>query len=344
MGVIGRYRRFFPVTDRTPVLDLGEGNTPLVSLKALGERLGIQLWAKVEGANPTGSFKDRGMALAVSKAMEEGARGVICASTGNTSASAAAYAAAGGLSCVVLLPSGSVARGKVAQALIYGAKVLAVKGNFDEALRLVRDMAAELGLAVVNSVNPMRLRGQMSGAFEICDQLGDAPDWLAIPVGNAGNITAYWAGFVLYRRERISSKVPLMAGFQALGAAPMVFGFPVEEPKTVATAIRIGKPVNAKRARWAVKMSGGFFEAVSDQEILDAQRELARCGIFAEPASCAPLAGLMKLKERGALPRGLRVVMVLTGNGLKDVETPLGASGDVVEVEACPEAIREALR
>ncbi|MCX7828368.1 MAG: threonine synthase [Thermanaerothrix sp.] len=343
LGILGRYGRFFPISSRTPCLDLGEGNTPLVRLERLEEALEVQLWAKVEGANPTGSFKDRGMVLAVSKAMEEGARGVICASTGNTSASAAAYASAGGLSCSVLLPSGKVAKGKVAQALIYGAKVVAVRGSFDDALKLVREIAPELGLKVVNSVNPMRLKGQMSGAFEICDQLKGAPDWLAIPVGNAGNITAYWAGFVRYRREGLIPKVPVMAGFQAEGASPMVRGEFVENPSTVATAIRIGKPVNAPKARWAVKMSGGFFESVSDQEILEAQMKLARCGIFAEPASCVPLAGLFKLKSLGRLPKGIKVVMVLTGNGLKDLETPLGMAADPVEVDASWHAIREVL-
>ncbi|EHM09684.1 threonine synthase [Thermanaerovibrio velox DSM 12556] len=343
MGILSRYGRFFPISPGSPRLDLGEGNTPLVRLGRLEELLEVQLWAKVEGANPTGSFKDRGMVLAVSKAMEEGARGVICASTGNTSASAAAYASAGGLSCSVLLPSGKVAKGKVAQALIYGAKVVAVKGSFDDALKLVREMAPQLGLKVVNSVNPMRLKGQMSGAFEICDQLKDSPDWLAIPVGNAGNITAYWAGFMRYLREGLIRKVPAMVGFQAEGASPMVSGTFVDSPNTVATAIRIGKPVNASKARWAVKISGGFFEAVSDREILEAQMRLARCGIFAEPASCAPLAGLFKLKSQGRLPKGIKVVMVLTGNGLKDLETPLGMAGDLLEVEADQDAIREVL-
>ncbi|ACZ19472.1 threonine synthase [Thermanaerovibrio acidaminovorans DSM 6589] len=333
MGILGRYGDFFPLTPRTPRLDLGEGSTPLVPLRALGEELGVDLWGKFEGANPTGSFKDRGMVLAVSKAMEEGARGVICASTGNTSASAAAYAACGGLSCTVLLPSGNVAKGKVAQALIYGATVAAVRGNFDRALELARAMAERRGYRIVNSVNPFRLRGQMSGAFEICDQLGDAPDWLAIPVGNAGNVTAYWAGFVAYMRRRRSSRVPVMMGFQAQGACPMVTGQFTDHPETVATAIRIGRPVNARRARWAVMMSGGAFEAVEDREILRAQMDLARCGLFAEPASCTPLAGLRKLAREGRLPRGIRVVMVLTGNGLKDVETPLRSAGSVVELE-----------
>ena len=334
MGILERYAQLLPLTASTPSVDLGEGNTPLIYLRRLSERLEIELWGKFEGCNPSGSFKDRGMVLAVAKALEEGARALICASTGNTSASAAAYAAAVGIPCFVLLPAGKVAQGKLAQALMYGATVIAVKGNFDNALNLARQAAEMRGYAMVNSVNPYRLWGQRSGAWEICEALKEAPDWHAIPVGNAGNISAYWAGYTEYRRLGNIERTPRMMGFQAAGAAPLVTNRPCPDPETVATAIRIGNPVSADLARAAVRESGGEFNAVTDEEILTAQKLLAaKGGIFAEPASCAPLAGLLKLKEAGRLPRDLKVVMVLTGNGLKDPDTALTQVSPPLEIK-----------
>ena len=344
IGLLERYEDLFPLTSATPRISLGEGNTPLLPLRNISKSLGIKLYGKVEGANPTGSFKDRGMVLAVAKALEGGARAVVCASTGNTSASAAAYSAAAGLPCYVILPAGKVARGKLAQALIYGAKVLAVRGNFDKALGLAMAASDEWRLAIVNSVNPYRLWGQRSGAWEICDELGRAPDWCVLPVGNAGNITAYWAGFVQYRRMGKCQGVPRMVGVQAQGASPLVSGVECDKPETVATAIRIGRPVNAQKARAAVKMSGGFFMAVSDGEILEAQSLLAsREGVFAEPASCAPLAGLMRLKREGKLPEAMTIAMILTGNGLKDPDTAISKAGEPVEVDGTMEALREVI-
>jgi threonine synthase len=342
-GILRRYAADLPINANTPFITLGEGGTPLLRLGRLGEELGVELYAKVEGCNPTGSFKDRGMVLAVAKAMEAGAKGVICASTGNTSASAAAYAARAGLACTVLLPEGKVALGKLSQALILGARALAVRGNFDRALELARMVSKESGLALVNSINPYRLMGQRSGAFEIVEALGDGPDWLAIPVGNAGNITAYWAGFTNRVVKGKARHVPRMLGVQAEGAAPMVLGHPVDRPETVATAIRIGHPANERKARFVVSSAGGEFIAVSDGEILSAQGLLARSeGVFAEPASCAPLAGLLKLKGEGRLPGGIRVVMILTGNGLKDPEAALRETR-IESVDPEIEALREAL-
>lgn len=344
-GILYRYGRFFPLNEqRLLPLTLGEGATPLIPLRRLGKTLEIDLWAKFEGCNPTGSFKDRGMVLAVTKALEDKARAIVCASTGNTSASAAAYAALAGIPCYVLLPAGKVAMGKLVQALMYGAKVLAVRGNFDRALELAQKAAKEKGFCLVNSVNRYRLWGQRSAAWEICDELGNAPEWLAIPVGNAGNITAYWAGFIQYRRMGRSSRIPKMVGFQASKAAPFVTGSFIDNPETVATAIRIGHPVNAKKARAAVASSGGSFHAVDDAEILEAQKRLAsEEGFFAEPASCAPIAGLFSLKKRGLLPAKTRVVAVLTGNGLKDPDTALGQVPQPVEVEGEWDALEEAL-
>ncbi|MDR2528093.1 MAG: threonine synthase [Synergistaceae bacterium] len=334
MGLLARYAQLLPLTAATPVVNLEEGGTPLIPLPRVGERLGVKLWGKFEGCNPSGSFKDRGMVLAVAKALEDGARALICASTGNTSASAAAYAAATGVPCFVLLPAGKVALGKLTQALMYGATVIAVKGNFDKALELARQAAATRGYAMVNSVNPYRLWGQRTGAWEVCESLGDAPDWHAIPVGNAGNISAYWAGYKEYLQLGRASKTPRMMGFQASGAAPLVTNEPCPAPETVATAIRIGNPVSAHLARAAVSESAGEFNSVTDEEILVAQRLLAtKGGVFAEPASCAPLAGLLKLKEVGRLPQGVKVVMVLTGNGLKDPDTAMSQVGRPVEVE-----------
>ncbi|GHS93111.1 threonine synthase [Synergistales bacterium] len=333
MGVLARYASLLPVTDATPNVNLEEGSTPLVLLSRLGERLGIKLWGKLEGCNPSGSFKDRGMVLAVAKALEDGAKALICASTGNTSASASAYAAASGVPCFVLLPAGKVALGKLAQALMYGATVIAVKGNFDKALELARLAAEQKGCAIVNSVNPYRLLAQRTGAWEICEQLSDAPDWHVIPVGNAGNISAYWAGYTEYKRLGKASKLPRMMGFQAEGASPLVTGKPCPAPETVATAIRIGNPVSAQLAKAAVAESGGEFNSVTDGEILSAQRLLAALGgVFAEPASCAPLAGLIKLKSQARLPEGITVTMVLTGNGLKDPDTAMSQVGRPVEI------------
>ncbi len=333
MGIIQKYAELLPVTEVTPRITLGEGGTPLVRLDTLSEILEIDLWAKLEGCNPSGSFKDRGMVMAVAKAMEDGAKALVCASTGNTSASAAAYAASVGIPCYVLLPAGKVALGKLAQALMYGAKVIAVNGNFDKALEMARAAADEKGYAIVNSVNPYRLWGQRSGAWEVCDVLGKAPDWHAIPVGNAGNISAYWAGYKQYKEIGRIDKLPKMMGFQAEGAAPMVTGKPCPNPETVATAIRIGNPVSAHLAREASEQSGGEFNSVSDAQILAAQKLLSsKGGIFAEPASCAPLAGLLKLKEAGHLPKTITVVMVLTGNGLKDPDTAMSQVDKPIEI------------
>lgn len=320
-----RYRAFLPITDRTPDLTLGEGATPLVRAHRLGAAIGApNLLIKVEGQNPTGSFKDRGMVLAVAKAVEAGARAIVCASTGNTSASAAAYGAAAGLEVIVILPAGQIALGKLLQALIAGAKVVAIDGNFDQALGIVRGLAeqADHPVTLVNSVNPFRLDGQMTAAFEICDDLGRAPDVLAIPVGNAGNISAYWAGFRAYAGAGLVPSTPAMWGFQAAGAAPLVLGRRVERPETVATAIRIGAPASWDKAIAARDESGGRIEAVTDDEILGAYRDLARMeGIFCEPASAASIAGLRKLAAAGALDPDATVVAVLTGHGLKDPHT-----------------------
>lgn len=333
MGVIDRYSSLLPVTDKTPRITLGEGSTPLVRVGNISDMLGIELYAKLEGCNPSGSFKDRGMVMAVAKALESGAKALVCASTGNTSASAAAYAAASGVPCFVLLPAGKVALGKLAQALMYGAKVIAVRGNFDRALEMARAAAEQEGFAIVNSVNPYRLWGQRSGAWEIVDVLGKAPDWHALPVGNAGNISAYWAGYKQYAEIGKIDKLPRMMGFQAEGAAPLAKGEPCPNPETVATAIRIGNPVSAHLAKDAVAQSSGEFNYVSDEEILAAQLLLSsKGGIFAEPASCAPLAGLIKLKKLGKLPEGITVTMILTGNGLKDPDTAMSQVGKPIEI------------
>ena len=323
--LVERYRRFLPVTAATPDLTLGEGATPLVRAARLGAAIGApNLFLKVEGQNPTGSFKDRGMVLAVAKAMEAGARAIVCASTGNTSASAAAYGAAAGLEVIVILPKGQIALGKLLQALIAGARVVAIDGNFDEALTIVRSLAEqdEHPVTVVNSVNPLRLEGQKTAAFEVCDDLGRAPDILAIPVGNAGNISAYWAGFKEYLAAGLTTGTPRMWGFQAAGAAPLVSGQRVEHPDTIATAIRIGDPASWDKAVTARDESGGRIEAVTDDEILAAYRDLARHeGVFCEPASAASVAGVRKLAAAGQLDADATVVAVLTGHGLKDPHT-----------------------
>ncbi|MEC4815560.1 MAG: threonine synthase [Scytonema sp. PMC 1069.18] len=324
LGLIEAYREYLPVTDETPVVTLQEGNTPLIPVPSIAERIGrqVRVFVKYDGLNPTGSFKDRGMTLAISKAKEAGAKAVICASTGNTSASAAAYARRGKMRAFVLIPDGYVALGKLAQALLYGAEVLAIKGNFDQALEIVREMAQSYPITLVNSVNPYRLEGQKTAAFELVDILGNSPDWLCIPVGNAGNITAYWMGFCQYHQAGKCDRLPRMMGFQAAGAAPLVNGQPVPHPETIATAIRIGNPASWDKAVAAQQASLGSFKAVTDAEILDAYRLLAsEEGIFCEPASAASVAGLLQVKDQ--VPTGATVVCVLTGNGLKDPDTAI---------------------
>ncbi len=345
MGVIQKYGELLPITDKTPKITLGEGSTPLVYIENISKMLDIELFGKLEGCNPSGSFKDRGMVMAVAKAIEDGAKALVCASTGNTSASAAAYAAAAGIPCYVLLPAGKVALGKLAQALMYGATVIAVRGNFDKALEMACDAAEKKGFAIVNSVNPYRLWGQRSGAWEVCDILGCAPDWHAIPVGNAGNISAYWAGYKQYKEMGKIDKLPKMMGFQAEGASPLVTGKPCPNPETVATAIRIGNPVSAHLAKDAVASSAGEFNSVTDDEILEAQKLLSsKGGIFAEPASCAPLAGIVKLKKAGRLPSGIKVVMVLTGNGLKDPDTAMSLVGRPIEIGDSIDELMEVMK
>jgi threonine synthase len=345
-SLIDRYASYLPVTDRTPRITLGEGGTPLVRARALERETGIpEIWLKVEGQNPTGSFKDRGMVLAVAKALEEGARTVLCASTGNTAASAAAYAARAGISCTVILPAGQVAAGKLAQAIAHGARVVAVRGPFDAALSVVRALAEQGEATLVNSVNPHRLEGQKTAAFEICEALEDAPDALFIPVGNAGNITAYWRGFLEAARTGLARQRPRMYWYQAEGAAPIVRGAPVAEPETVATAIRVGNPASWRGAVAARDESGGAIDAVSDDEILDAYSFLARCeGVFAEPASAAAIAGLRKRARAASVGGVRRAVCVLTGNGMKDPDRARTLAGDIAEVEATPDAVRAALR
>ncbi len=331
-GLIEEYREFLPVTAATPVVTLHEGGTPLLPAPRLSARTGARVFLKFEGANPTGSFKDRGMTLAVSKAVEEGAKAVICGSTGNTSASAAAYAARAGLTCAVLIPDGYIALGKLAQALIHGAKVLQIRGNFDAALDIVRALGDSAPVTVVNSVNPYRIEGQKTGAFEIVDVLGEAPDYHCIPVGNAGNITAYWKGYREYQDAGKISKLPAMLGFQAAGAAPLVEGHPIDNPETIATAIRIGRPASWYGATAAASESGGGIAAVTDDEILEAYRYLAaEESVFCEPASAASVAGLIKT----GIPAGSTVVCVLTGHGLKDPDIAIGqiAVPQVVEAD-----------
>ncbi|HEU5139420.1 MAG TPA: threonine synthase [Bacillales bacterium] len=339
-GLIEQYRSELPVTENTPKLTLHEGNTPLIYLEKLSQAWGVELHVKYEGANPTGSFKDRGMVLAVAKAVEEGSRAVICASTGNTSAAAAAYAARVGIRCAVVIPDGKIAYGKLAQASMYGAEIFAVEGNFDEALEMVREISDEGAFTLVNSLNPYRIEGQKTAAFEVCDALSRAPDVLAIPVGNAANITAYWRGFGEYAK-RYGTGLPEMRGFEAEGAAAIVQGKPIEQPETVATAIRIGKPASWKKAEAAAAESGGAIDFVTDGDILEAYSRVAREeGVFAEPASCASLAGVRKQIESGEIAKGATVVAVLTGNGLKDPNTALDvATVDPVKIEAKPDQL-----
>ena len=331
-GLIEEYRSYLPVTDATPVITLREGNTPLIPVPSISKMIGrnVQVYVKYDGLNPTGSFKDRGMTMAISKAKEAGAKAVICASTGNTSAAAAAYATRAGMKAFVMIPDGYVALGKLAQALIYGAEVLAIEGNFDDALRIVRQLADTYPVTLVNSVNPYRLEGQKTAAFEVVDTLGYAPDWLAIPVGNAGNISAYWMGFCQYHSENKCDSLPRMMGFQAAGSAPFIVGHPVAKPETIATAIRIGNPANWDKALGVREASNGEFNAVTDDEILAAYRILGREeGIFCEPASAASVAGVLKFKDQ--VPNNATVVCVLTGNGLKDPDNAIKSNKDGVK-------------
>ncbi len=332
-GVIGRYKDFLPVSGSTPEVTLGEGGTPLVRSRSIGPMLGCEgLYFKLEGCNPTGSFKDRGMAMAIARALETGRERVICASTGNTSASAAAYGSRYGLETLVLVPAGEVALGKLAQAMAYGARILAVGGNFDDAFRTVMGLVDILDIELVNSLNPYRIQGQKTAAFEVVDDLGDAPDMLCVPVGNAGNITSYWLGFNEYAKAGLSRKLPRMMGFQASGSAPIALGRRVDNPETVATAIRIGNPANWESANRVRDESGGMIDMVADEEILSAYLRLAREeGVFCEPASAASVAGLMRLPDLGVEVKGKTAVCVLTGNGLKDPGT--AESRALVEME-----------
>jgi threonine synthase len=344
-----RFASFLPLTEATPRLSLGEGSTPLVHARNLGRQIGCpNLYLKLEGSNPTGSFKDRGMVVAVAKAMEEGARAILCASTGNTSASAAAYGAAAGLEVVVVLPEGKIAAGKLLQAQVAGARVLAIEGGFDEALAIVRELTQDPDpdhpVTLVNSVNPYRLEGQKTAAFEVCEDLGGAPDYLAIPVGNAGNISAYWMGFTDYRAAGIVDTVPVMLGFQAAGAAPLVLGHPVSHPDTVATAIRIGAPASGDKALAARDASGGRIDSVTDDQILAAYRDLARLeGIFCEPASAASVAGVRMLAEADVIDRGSTIVCVLTGHGLKDPDTAQQLAAPTLSAPASVAGVRATL-
>ncbi|AFZ02289.1 threonine synthase [Calothrix sp. PCC 6303] len=339
-GLIETYRPYLPVSESTPVVTLLEGNTPLIPAPSLARYIGrgVKVLVKYDGLNPTGSFKDRGMTMAITKAKEAGAKAVICASTGNTSAAAAAYARRGGMKAFVLIPDGYVALGKLAQALLYGAEVLAIQGNFDRALEIVREMSEQYPVTLVNSVNPYRIEGQKTAAFEIVDTLGDAPDWLCIPVGNAGNITAYWMGFCEYHQMGKCDRLPKMMGFQAAGAAPLVYGQPVAHPETIATAIRIGNPASWDKAVAAKSASMGEFNAVTDEEILNAYRILAsEEGVFCEPASAASVAGMLKVKDQ--IPTGATVVCVLTGNGLKDPDTAIKHSGNQFKQGIAPDVL-----
>ncbi|MFZ7942338.1 MULTISPECIES: threonine synthase [Bacillaceae] len=325
-GLLEAYKEFLPINQETPKLTLNEGNTPLIKLERLSQEWGVELYVKVEGANPTGSFKDRGMVMAVAKAVEEGSKTVICASTGNTSAAAAAYAARAGINCIVVIPEGKIAMGKLAQAMMYGAEIISIEGNFDEALKMVRNISKVEPIALVNSVNPYRLEGQKTAAFEVCDQLGAAPEILAIPVGNAGNISAYWKGFKEYNDHK-ETGLPRMFGFEAAGAAALVHNRVFEHPETIATAIRIGNPASWDLAVNAVEESRGQFDEVSDEEIVAAYKKLAATeGVFAEPASCASIAGVYKSIQNGKIREGTKIVAVLTGNGLKDPDTAINSS------------------
>ena len=341
-GLIEEYKEYLPVTENTPSLTLNEGNTPLVHLVNLSKELGIELYGKIEGANPTGSFKDRGMVFAVAKGVEDGSKCVMCASTGNTSAAAAAYATRAGIQSIVVIPKGKVALGKLAQACMYGAKIIEIDGNFDDALNIVRQVSETTAVSLVNSVNPYRIEGQKTASFEIVDGLGKAPDFLCIPVGNAGNITAYWKGFKEYHDAK-GTGLPKMFGFEAEGAAAIVKGEPIANPETVATAIRIGNPASWKLAEAARDESGGMIDMVTDEEILEAYKLIAgKEGIFVEPGSAASLAGVIKSVKSGKIPAGSQVVTVFTGNGLKDPDTAMGVSTvDLVSLKNEEKEIRE---
>jgi len=344
-GVLARYKDFLPVTPNTPLFSLGEGDTPLVRCSGLEKEIGCgELYLKLEGCHPTGSFKDRGMVVAVAKALEASSKAIMCASTGNTSASAAAYAAYCNLTAIIIVPKGKIALGKLAQAIIYGAKIITIDGNFDQALNMVRSLTQKHPATLVNSVNPYRIEGQKTAAFEIIDRLGEAPDYLFIPVGNAGNITAYWKGFVEYYQAGRARNKPRMMGFQAEGAAPIVRGYVIDQPETVASAIRIGNPASWQKATAARDESGGIIDMVSDEEILAAQRLLAtKGGVFGEPASAASLAGLVKLSRKGMDFSQKRLVCVITGTGLKDIDTVLKGAEPFIELPADLVAVEQAL-
>jgi threonine synthase len=339
-GLLSEYADWFDLEGVDEIITLQEGNTPLIRADRLSERLEANVWLKCEGLNPSGSFKDRGMTMAITKAKALGAKTVICGSTGNTSAAAAAYAAKADMECVVLVPEGNIALGKLAQAIVYGAKVLQIRGNFDQALNLARELTQHIPITIVNSINPDRIEGQKTGAFEIVDVLGDAPDILSIPVGNAGNITAYWRGFTQYHFAQRSATLPKMWGFQAAGAAPIVLGHPVSNPETIATAIRIGNPASWVPALEVIHESLGDIRSVTDDEIIDAYKYVARYeSVFCEPASAASVAGLIKF----GVPRGSTVVCVLTGNGLKDPDTAVGTSASPQVIDATVSALLDTL-
>jgi threonine synthase len=346
-GLVHYYRNYLPVTESTPIVTLNEGNTPLIKLENLPKKMGIHAdwYVKFEGLNPTGSFKDRGMTMAMTKAKEAGARMVMCASTGNTSASAAAYATRGGMACCVIIPDGKIALGKLSQAMMHGALVLQIEGNFDDALKLVRDITHEMPITLVNSVNPYRIEGQKTGAFEVIEALGDAPDFHFIPVGNAGNITAYWKGYTEFFALQKSTKKPKMMGYQAAGSAPIVFGKPITNPQTIATAIQIGNPASWEGATKAKEESGGHIDAVTDDEITEAQKLLASLdGVFCEPASAASVAGVLKYAKTHAFEKGQTIVSVLTGHGLKDPNRAIEISSRPLKVSSNKTAIYEVLK
>ncbi len=352
-GLIENYRSRLPVSATTRIISLNEGNTPLIQLQNIPRMIGkdVEIYVKFEGLNPTGSFKDRGMTMAVTKAVEAGSQAIICASTGNTSASAAAYAARAGIKAFVLIPDGKIAQGKLAQTLMYGAEIIQINGNFDKGMALVKEVAEQAPVTIVNSINPFRIDGQKTAAFEIVDDLGDAPDYHCLPVGNAGNITAYWKGYTEYAidsatHKAVTAKRPVMCGYQAAGAAPFVAGHMIDEPETIATAIRIGHPQSWDKAWAAQKESGGWFDKFTDAEILAAQKMLSQYeGIFCEPASATSLAGAMQDIISGKIPEGSRIVCTLTGNGLKDPDTAISqcAAAHPVTIEASLDAVKRAI-
>jgi threonine synthase len=341
-GIINKYREYLPVTDKTPIITLHEGNTPLIKADNFSKTIGsgLEIYLKYEGMNPTGSFKDRGMTMAISKAVEEGSKAVMCASTGNTSASAAAYSARAGINCIVLIPEGNIALGKLSQALMHGARVVSVQGNFDDALTMVRSITDKHPITLVNSINPYRIEGQKTGSFEICDVLGTPPDYHAIPVGNAGNITSYWKGYKEYKSAGKISSLPKMIGFQAEGSAPIVEGRIIKDPHTIATAIKIGNPASWKLAEAARDESGGLIDTVTDDEILEAYKMLAGLeGVFVEPASASSVAGVIKLNKKGFFKKGDRIVCIVTGHGLKDPDRAIACSEKPSSIPATEEAI-----